>query len=236
MEYVIDEPLRLAVTRAEPVVVPLPVPPSPLLVPPHDDAIPNWTATDIGDAVPGGQRLHADGALTVYGGGSDIWGEADSFRFLHRREAVDFTLTATVTSLGDTHDFAKAGLMVRSDLSPGAAHVMVHVIPGGRVVLGHRDLPGGRMAEESVEAVPFPVRLRLSRRGDLLIGEYAAGEQGWQRVGTPLTVPALAGPCPVGIAVLSHRREGLTEAIFADVISDHSPAEGHPPASSSRNP
>ena len=236
MEYVIDEPLRLAVTRAEPVVVPLPVPPSPLLVPPHDDAIPNWTATDIGDAVPGGQRLHADGALTVYGGGSDIWGEADSFRFLHRREAVDFTLTATVTSLGDTHDFAKAGLMVRSDLSPGAAHVMVHVIPGGRVVLGHRDRPGGRMAEESVEAVPFPVRLRLSRRGDLLIGEYAAGEQGWQRVGTPLTVPALAGPGPVGIAVLSHRREGLTEAIFADLISDHSPAEGQPPASSSRNP
>jgi endoglucanase len=236
MEYVIDEPLRLAVTRAEPVAVPLPVPPSPLLVPPHDDAIPNWTATDIGDAVPGGQRLHADGALTVYGGGSDIWGEADSFRFLHRREAVDFTLTATVTSLGDTHDFAKAGLMVRSDLSPGAAHVMVHVIPGGRVVLGHRDLPGGRMAEESVEAVPFPVRLRLSRRGDLLIGEYAAGEQGWQRVGTPLTVPALAGPGPVGIAVLSHRREGLTEAIFADLISDHSPAEGQPPASSSRNP
>jgi len=236
MEYVIDEPLRLAVTRAEPVVVPLPVPPSPLLVPPHDDAIPNWTATDIGDAVPGGQRLHADGVLTVYGGGSDIWGEADSFRFLHRREAVDFTLTATVTSLGDTHDFAKAGLMVRSDLSPGAAHVMVHVIPGGRVVLGHRDRPGGRMAEESVEAVPFPVRLRLSRRGDLLIGEYAAGEQGWQRVGTPLTVPALAGPCPVGIAVLSHRREGLTEAIFADIISDHSPAEGQLPASSSRNP
>jgi hypothetical protein len=113
---------------------------------------------------------------------------------------------------------------------------MVHVIPGGRVVLGHRDRAGGRMAEESVEAVPFPVRLRLSRRGDLLIGEYAAGEQGWQRVGTPLTVPALAGPCPVGIAVLSHRREGLTEAIFADIISDHSPAEGQLPASSSRNP
>jgi hypothetical protein len=86
------------------------------------------------------------------------------------------------------------------------------------------------MVEESVEAVPFPVRLRLSRRGDLLIGEYAAGDHGWQRVGTPRTMPVLAGPCSVGIAVLSHRREGLTEAIFTDIISDQTPA------SSSRNP
>jgi hypothetical protein len=236
MEYVIDEPLRQALTRADPVAVPLPVLPRPLPVPPHDDAIPGWTPTDIGDAVPGGQRLDADGALTVYGGGSDIWGEADSFRFVHRPETGDFTLTATVTSLADTHDFAKAGLMVRGDLSPEAAHVMVHVIPTGRVMLGHRDRPGGRMTEESVDAGPLPVQLRLSRRGDLLIGEYAAADHGWRRIGAPLTVPPLAGPCPVGIAVLSHRREGLAEAIFTGIDMAHPADGGQRPASSPRNP
>jgi endoglucanase len=236
MEYVIDEPLRQALTRADPVAVPLPVLPRPLPVPPHDDAIPGWTPTDIGDAVPGGQRLDADGALTVYGGGSDIWGEADSFRFVHRPETGDFTLTATVTSLADTHDFAKAGLMVRGDLSPKAAHVMVHVIPTGRVMLGHRDRPGGRMTEESVDSGPLPVQLRLSRRGDLLIGEYAAAGHGWRRIGAPLTVPPLAGPCPVGIAVLSHRREGLAEAIFTGIDTAHPADGGGRPASSPRNP
>lgn len=236
MEYVIDEPLRLALTRDEPVAVPLPVPPRPLPAAPHEDDIAGWTPIDIGDAVPGGQRLDADGVLAVYGGGSDIWGEADSFRFVHRPETGDFTLTATVTSLGDTDDFAKAGLMVRSDLSPEAAHVMVHVIPDGRVMLGHRDRPGERMVEESVEAVPLPTRLRLSRRGDVIVGEYLAGDDGWRHVGPPLTVPALAGPCPVGIAVLSHRREGLTEAVFTGIDADHPAAEGPPPASSSRKP
>ena len=236
MEYVIDEPLRLAVTRADPVAVPLPIPPQPLPRPLHDEAIPGWTPTDIGDAVPGGQRQNADGGLTVYGGGSDIWDEADSFRFLHREAVSDFTLTATVTSLGDTHDFAKAGLMVRSDLSPAAAHVMVHVTPGGRVVLGYRDQPGGRMVEESVEAIPLPLQLRLSRQGDLLTGEYAAVGQEWQRVGDSLAVPALTGACPVGVAVLSHQAAGLTEAGFTGINLQNPPADGQPSASSTSRP
>ena len=236
MDYVVDEPLRLAVTRADPVAVPLPIPPQPLPRPLHHDPIPGWTATDIGDAVPGGQRRNLEGGLTVYGGGSDIWGEADSFRFLHREGVGDFILSATVTSLGDTHDFAKAGLMVRSDLSPGAAHVLVHVTPGGRVVLGHRDQPGGRMVEDAVEAIPLPLRLRLSRQGDQLIGEYACGDHGWQRVGNVLALPALSGARPVGIAVLSHQAAGLTEASFTDVELKHTPADRQPSAASTSRP
>ena len=236
MEYVIDEPLRLAVTRADPVAVPLPIPPQPLPRPLHHDPIPGLTATDIGDAVPGGQRRNPDGGLTVYGGGSDIWGEADSFRFLHREGIGDFILSATVTSLGDTHDFAKAGLMVRSDLSPAAAHVMVHVTPWGRVVLGHRDQPGRHMVEESVEDISLPLQLRLSRQGDLLTGEYAAVGQDWRRIGKPLAVPALAGACPIGIAVLSHQAAVLTYAGFTGINLENLPADGKPPPAAMSRP
>ena len=236
MDYVVDEPLRLALTRADPVAVSLPIPPPRLPRPPRNDPIPGWTATDIGDALPGGQQGTPGGGLTIYGGGSDIWGEADSFRFLHREGIGDFMLSTTVTSLGDTHDFAKAGLMVRGDLSPAAAHVMVHVTPGGRVVLGHRDQPGGPMVEESVDDIPLPVRLRLSRQGDRLIGEYASGDHGWQRVGQPLVVPALAEACHVGIAVLSHQASELTEAGFTNLLLEHPPADGPSSASSTSRP
>jgi regulation of enolase protein 1 (concanavalin A-like superfamily) len=229
MEYVIDEPLRLALTRETAVPVPLPMPPDPLPRPPHDDPIAGWTGTDIGDAVPGGQRRDGDRAITVYGGGSDIWGEADSFRFLHRPQSGDFSLTATVTSLADTHDFAKAGLMARGDLSADAAHVLVHVIPGGRVVFGQRDRPGEPMTETSIEAPPLPIRLRLRRRDGLLTGEYAAPGEAWKPIGEPLATPAIAGPCRIGFAVLSHRVEGLTEASFTDFsLTDH-PAGGTQP-------
>jgi endoglucanase len=229
MEYVIDEPLRLALTRETPVPVPLPVPPEPLSEAPHHDRIAGWTGTDIGDAVPGGQRRDGDRAMTVYGGGSDIWGEADSFRFLHRPHSGDFTLTATVTSLADTHDFAKAGLMARGDLSADAAHVLVHVIPGGRVVLGHRDRPGEKMTETSVEAPPLPVRLRLRRRDGLLTGAYAAPGEAWKPIGQPLALPAVAGPCRIGFAVLSHRVEGLTAASFTDTsLGEHPAGETQP--------
>jgi regulation of enolase protein 1 (concanavalin A-like superfamily) len=92
------------------------------------------------------------------------------------------------------------------------------------------------MVEESVEDIPLPLQLRLSRQGDLLTAEYAVMGQEWQRVGKPLAVPTLAGACPVGIAVLSHQAAGLTEAGFTGINLENLPADGKPPPAAMSRP
>lgn len=223
MEYVVDEPMRLALTREDRVDLDLPVPPPPMTEAPHTDPIPGWTATDIGGAISGGQRRDGQREITIYGGGQDIWNDADAFRLVWREFEGDFTVTATVNSLRDTHRYAKAGLMARAGLEPGAAHVLVHANPNGHVAGSRRAQPGALMTEDSVDNHAWPIRLRLTRRGDAFTTEYATNDTEWHPLGEPSVVPAIGKRCLIGMAVLSHVRGELTEARFSEIYVGISP-------------
>ena len=73
------------------------------------------------------------------------------------------------------------------------------------------------MAEAKFENDAFPVRLRLTRAGDVFTGEYAPAEGDWQPLGDPVTLPDLGATIHVGLAVLSHEAGGLTEAKFTQI-------------------
>ena len=217
MEYVIDEPMRHALTRPDPVPLDLPLPPPPVTVAPHHDAIAGWTATDIGTPLAGGQRADGDDAMTIYGGGRDIWGTADEFRFVSREVTGDFVFTATVDQFKRTHFYAKAGLMVRADLSEGSAQDLLNVFPDGNVVAARRDAPGDAMLQIDAEALPWPIHLRIIRRGNVFRHAYSADGQTWTPVGGPVVADAIGPTCHVGLAVLSHDAETLTEASFSGI-------------------
>ncbi len=226
MEYVIDEPMRLALTRPDPVAVDLPIPPPPMTEAPHHDDWPGWTGTDINDALPGGQQVHAEDEVTLYGGGTDIWNQSDQFRLVWKKVKGDFTLTTTLESLADTNGYAKAGLMARNDLSPGSAHMLVHAFPGGKVALGWRTETGGLMKEEQADNHAWPIKLRLTRKGNMLTGEFSSNGTGWQTVGEAIELTALGEDCHVGLAVLSHDSGSLTEAHFKNIkLEQFVPAE-----------
>ena len=78
MKYVVDEPMREALTRAEPVVLPIPEPAPPVTSPPHEDTLVGWHADDIGGALSGGQQVVSDDAMTIYGGGRGHLGRIGS--------------------------------------------------------------------------------------------------------------------------------------------------------------
>src|SRR4029453_18774523 len=83
-----------------------------------------WTSTDIGAVSIAGGATQANGVWTVSGDGSDIWGAADSFQFLHQKSAESGAVTMRVADLQNTSPFAKAGLMVRDGLGADAATVI----------------------------------------------------------------------------------------------------------------
>ncbi len=217
MDYLIDEPMRKALTRPDPVDLDFDEPAPRVTTPPHNDELVNWNSSDIGGALSGGQQVLADDEMAIYGGGGDIWAHADQFRLIWKQLEGDFAITATLESLEDTHVYAKAGLMARADLSPGSAQVLIHAFPSGILALGVRPEAGESMTEAQIVNNHWPIHLRLTRRGDTFTGEYSLDRLTWIRVGDEIKMASIADRCYIGMAVLSHLPKGLTEARFGGI-------------------
>ena len=59
-------------------------------------------------------------SFSVTGGGVDIWGSSDQFQFVYQTLVGDGEIVARVDSLQNVNDWAKAGVMIREDLTGGA--------------------------------------------------------------------------------------------------------------------
>ena len=78
------------------------------------------TLTSIGRTDACG-NLDDDGVMTAFQGrGTDIWGTADEFCFFEQPWTGDGTITVRVSSIGNSHQWAKAGVMFRESLHPGS--------------------------------------------------------------------------------------------------------------------
>lgn len=181
------------------------------------DALPaGWEAADIGGALPGGQKVLSPSAMEIFAGGEDIWYKKDQFRFVFQRPSGDFTLTATISGLTESHQYAKAGLMLRSGPELDAAHVMINVFPSGHVLLASRGGRGFATEQQTIASARFPVGLRLERRGSRVTAGFSDDGKTWSnrllRVSSSLT----GGGC-AGLVVLSHDNRCLTSAAFKDI-------------------
>ncbi|HLB45312.1 MAG TPA: S8 family serine peptidase, partial [Candidatus Limnocylindrales bacterium] len=78
-----------------------------------------WFALDVGSATPAGASAFSGGMFTVTGAGADIWGGADGFQFVYQSLAGDAELVARVATLQNTSGWAKAGVMIRDNLTAG---------------------------------------------------------------------------------------------------------------------
>lgn len=176
----------------------------------------NWTSTDVGAVTLAGSAVETNGVWTISGAGSDIWGAADSFQFLHQTMTIG-VLTVRVMDLQNTDPFAKAGLMMRSSVQPAAAAAVLDVKPNGEVELLQRHQDGAPMQYVTGTFVTLPVWLRLEQTFNGTIAWTSQDGSNW----TPLAPPN-GQPIPVilgrsfeaGIAVTSHNPGQLNTAHF----------------------
>ncbi|MGH9230489.1 MAG: ABC transporter permease subunit [Acidimicrobiales bacterium] len=155
---------------------------------------------------------------------------SDEFHFVHQPLTGDGSIVARVVSQRDSHEWAKAGVMVKERLELGAPYAAVLVTPdhGVRMQWGfEHDVAGS-------EGGAAPRWLRLTRAGDVVTGYESADATNWQRVGEvklvgpPSTVEVglfVASPLSVEIerqygssAVFEEPTRG--EAVFDNVSVD----------------
>jgi hypothetical protein len=177
----------------------------------------NWRtfeSADIGAVGHAGTTQLTPTAITIEGGGADIWNNADAFRYYHTPTATagDSDLQVTVSSVENVNAWTKAGLMFRETLAANAKQVMLVVTPGKGIALQYRDTTGGASAQ--VAAVPgaAPTQLRLRKNGSNFLGYYydASGEHFVGSISVPMSGTTIFG----GIPVTSHDNGTLATAVF----------------------
>ena len=105
----------------------------------------------------------SSGTLTMSGAGTDIWNSADQFRFAYKRFTGNGTIVAKVESVGNTDPWAKAGVMIRESLDPGARFAAVYATPGNGVRYQARLLAANAATSDTTVATAEQMALQDAR-------------------------------------------------------------------------
>ncbi len=120
----------------------------------------------------------------------------DQAYFVHKPLSGDGTVVARVVSQRDSHEWAKAGLLIKAGLAPGTPYAAVMVTPehGVRMqAMFDTDLAGGTAGA--------PRWLKLTRTGSTITGYDSADGRDWHQVGTVNV--ALPRDAQVGLFIAS---------------------------------
>jgi hypothetical protein len=188
-----------------------------------------WQTTDVGNVQASGTASFSSGAFTVVGGGADIWGSSDAFRYVYQPLNGDGQLVARVTSLTNTNPYAKAGLMIRSSLDPASPHVILDVLPDGSIEFMKRASQGGATDYIAGAAQTPPAWLKLVRSASTVTGYVSRDGSAWTQVGsTSVSLPAAT---VAGLVVSSHDVSLMATGIFDSVALTTGGGSQPPPTS-----
>lgn len=194
----------------DPPVSPKPEPPDPI------DPI-TWTGTDVGSVGLSGrfEIVGTDSAIRVLGAGHDIWGTTDSFHFVYQRATGDLDVVARIDAVDYTHEWAKAGLMVRHSLAADAPHAFMGFTPAGAAEFLRRPTAGHETYATVWRDRSLPSWVRLQRIGDVLIGSVSLDGEHWSEVDR-ITID-MDDEAYVGVAVTSRDPARLARADVREI-------------------
>ena len=192
-----------------------------------------WEATDVGPVPVRGSTTVAGAGdeLIVTAAGYDIWGSEDSFHFAYIRLAGDIDIRARIDRLDATRDpvvdWAKAGVMLRTSLTPDSQHALLSLSPRGDSEFIYRSERGGSSVGTHEAGGSFPAWVRLVRSGSTVRGLVSSDGSNWISVGT-IDID-LGSAIHVGIAVTSANPDAATQAVARGVAIEVDGAASTPP-------
>ncbi|MHC4520830.1 MAG: LamG-like jellyroll fold domain-containing protein, partial [Planctomycetota bacterium] len=149
----------------------------------------------------------ADGTIIMNAIGTDIWDNADEFRFAYKQLTGNGSLVALVEDLDESpNTWVKAGVMIRQSTDAGSTHSFMPMTGGG----GNGASWQGRLTDnassentDATDAVTTPYWVRIDRAGDSLTGFISPDGQTWTQLGNARSI-AMTDPVLIGLALTSH--------------------------------
>jgi hypothetical protein len=179
---------------------------------------PTWQDRDVGAVGQAGSASESASTFSIKGAGVDIWGSADSFHFMYQPMSGDGQLVARVASLTRTHDWAKAGVMIRETLAAGSRHASMFVTPAKGTAFQRRVATGGVSTTTAGVLVAPPRWVKLVRTGATFAAFESADGAAWTLVGSETI--SMATDVYIGLAVTSHTTAALATAVFEAVAAE----------------
>lgn len=180
------------------------------------DTVPSpWTGSDIGSPLVSGDGSFdpTSNALTITAAGSDIWGTADQFHFVYQQVSGDVDIVARVDSILQADAWSKAGVMIRSSLSAGAAHAFALVSAQSGVAFQWRAQANGTSSNLGGGTAAAPRWVRLVRAGGRATAYASADGVAWTTIGSASI--AIGTTVYVGLAATSHNPSVATTAVVS---------------------
>jgi endo-1,4-beta-xylanase len=181
----------------------------------------NWlrfnptAGVDIGSVGVAGTASCSNSVFTVVGAGADIQGTADAFHFVYVTASGDCTMVARVTSVPNINSWAKAGVMIRESLNPGAANAFIAVTPGNGVTWQYRSSTNGATTYNNTNGLNAPYWVAFRRSGNTFTAYRSPDGKNWTQQGSATFT--MASTAYIGLAVTSHNSSSLCMATFDNV-------------------
>lgn len=170
-----------------------------------------------------------DGSFVIDSAGENMWQGTDEYSslFLPAGADEDWSTTVRINSQGDPDGNAKAGLIVRNDVtapgeSPGYAALGIRP-SGGFEWLRSTDESGQLNASDSAGSTTYPAWVRIQRDGDDYTAFWSSDGEEFTQIGDPVTLPGAASVQDVGLFVTAHHASETSEVEFTDFVFDDDP-------------
>lgn len=197
-------------------------PPPTLPIPSTTSITSGFSSADIGGAAPAGKATYANGTWTVQGGGFDMWGAGDSGHFTYKALTGNSAIIAKVESVGSTSLSAKAGVMMRTSLEPGAPRAWMAISNKGQAEQNMPKLAvyggtnyGNKAFDIASSTASYWVK--LERIGNIITGYVSPDGTNWAAT----DVGRIDAPVPdtiyVGLVVAAANNGTLNTSTFSNV-------------------
>jgi hypothetical protein len=188
----------------------------------------DWTAEGVAELSlwfrgnPASVGSFAEGPLGTYtmtGSGDDIWNQSDEFHFAFKTLSGAGSIAARVESVGDTDDWAKAGVMIRETLDADSKHATMIVSYASGVSFQRRPDTGGDSFDDTTSgiAAPYWVKIERSIAGGFSAYSSANGST-WQKLGVTENIQ-MGTNTYIGLAVTAHNAGATCEGVFTNVTT-----------------
>jgi hypothetical protein len=190
----------------------------------------NWTEEDVKvltlwfRGYAPGFKEGLQGTYTMTALGADIWGMSDEFRFAYKILSGPGSISAQVLSVENTHEQAKAGVMIRQRLDEGSKFAAVYITPSngckfqGRLTPATDATSDTSVATPEQRAITAPYWVKIERdSSDNFNGFYSNDGVNWQPMAWNPQYIAMPADVFIGLVLTSHNVNAVCKAKFSDV-------------------
>lgn len=181
----------------------------------HENLPLPWVSEDVGQVTVSGDVQVRRETWRVRSSGTNALGTADACRFVFKPVGDRSELVARVVGAPRANPWARAGLMIRESMAPGARHVFASISASRGGVMSWRE----RYSEEAQVSLDGGVGpgwwIKLKRDGNQFSAFKSRNAMRWTLV-ERWTMP-MSKDCYAGIAVTGNNRGSITEALVEGV-------------------